>query len=67
MMSSAVDFGTSSYCANCMVYTARPWLSERSVVEYPNISPSGTEAPMTRAPARSVMPPTGRDGTRDHR
>src|SRR3990172_3626434 len=40
-----------------MVYTARPCVSERSTVEYPNISASGTLAPITWASPRCVMPP----------
>jgi hypothetical protein len=33
MMSVAIAFGTSMYCANCIVYVARPWVRERRSVE----------------------------------
>ena len=42
--------------AKCIEKVARPWLRERSSVEYPNILESGTRASTTLARGFGVMP-----------
>src|SRR6185312_13612238 len=56
MMPSAIFGGTSVYLANSMVKVARPWLMERTVVAYPNISDSGTSAVMDLPDGVSSIP-----------
>src|SRR6185312_16318765 len=56
MMPSAMFGGTSVYLANSMVKVARPWLMERTVVAYPNISDRGTSAVMALPEGVSSIP-----------
>ena len=48
--------GVSEYFANSIVNSALPWVAERSGVEKPNISASGTSASTRALPSSSVEP-----------
>src|SRR5690606_39633938 len=39
----AILDGTGSYCANSMLYEARPWVRDRKSLAYPNMSARGTK------------------------
>src|SRR6185312_1663768 len=56
MMPSAMLGGTSVYLPNSIVKVARPWLMERTVVAYPNISDSGTSAVIALPEGPSSIP-----------
>ena len=43
-MPAEIELGVSWYLRNERVWSPRPWVMDRSTVEYPNISASGTSA-----------------------